>query len=152
MLSDFFKDLFDQNGGLPIPLTLCSGRIQHDPRNVIAARTRVASRGVFSKTRSAPRAQLSQRHGRTGTAGDVLHALDLAIGRLHLLPDKPRHISRMQAVAYLMSLSIKTNISKRLPSQIRVNPKDSLVGLAELTGTGKHPATIVAGSVERPLG
>src|SRR2546430_3340614 len=100
-------------------------------------------RSVFQNA-CTPRAQLSQRHSRTGTAGYVLHALDLPIRRLHLLPDKPRHISRMQAVAHLISVSIKTNIPKWLPSQIRVNPKgkDTLVGSTELTSTRKHPATI----------
>ena len=79
VLADFFKDLLDQNRGLPIPVSLCSGRVQHHPGNIIGARTGVASHGVFSKTFGAPRAQLSQRHGGLNAAGDVLDALDLSI-------------------------------------------------------------------------
>src|SRR4029450_588961 len=97
-----------------------------------------------SKTLGAPCTQLSQRHGPADAPGYVLDALDLPIRRLHLLPGKPRHVSGMQAVAYLMSASVKTDVSQGLPSQIRVNPegKNSLVRSPELTGACKHSTTI----------
>ena len=49
----------------------------------------------------------------------------------------------MQGIAHLISTSVESYVTQRLPSQIRVNPKrkDSLGGLCELTSTCKYAAT-----------
>jgi len=62
VLGDFFEDLLDPNRGLPIPLTLCPGRVQHHPGDVVRARRTVVPYGILSETRGAPGAKLSERH------------------------------------------------------------------------------------------
>ena len=56
----------------------------------------------------------------------------------------PDEIARMQAVAHLMTLSAEADVFQGPSFLPRMNPigKNSLIGAAELAGTGEHAAAI----------
>src|SRR6266403_1186505 len=144
VLRDLVENGFQFYCWPPIPDLFPEARVHHEPRDVERPRDRVACYLMRAEVRFAPFAQLRERHRVLRAAAKINGPRVIGIARLKLAFQQRQQIPRVNAIAALMSGAIESDIPQGPPAQPGINPerKDTLLGMAELSGAREHAATI----------